>query len=91
MGFNKYIFLVVISFLGLLGVCNGLASYTGYCDTQYLDFRKPIHYVLFPHTVGYYLGRILAHPYGEDRSYTICYNIFNHTMKGPIKRVWDRD
>ena len=63
-------------FMFLLGIGNGLVSYYHYCENQYLDLRKPIHYVLFPHTVGYYFGRILGFPYGEDQTHISCNTIF---------------
>lgn len=70
--------------LFLAGIINGALSYGWSCSSQYLDLRKPIHYVLFPHTIGYYTGRALGYSYGEKRNYeTMCDNIFNHTLKGP--------
>lgn len=73
----------------VIGTLNGATSVnSGYgCNDAYLDLRKPVHYVVFPHTIGYYLGRIIAHPYGEKKHYeTQCDNIFNHTLKGPRER-----
>ncbi len=72
--------------LFLAGIGNGVLSYCWSCSSQYLDLRKPIHYVLFPHTIGYYTGRVLGYPYGEDKRYeSNCDNIFNHTLEGPRK------
>lgn len=79
----KQIVIGVSLFIFALGIGNGVFSTVGPCYSQYLNFRKPIHYVAFPHTIGFYVGRILNFPYGEDRSYTSCENIFNHTIEGP--------
>ena len=80
---KKEFILGAILFMIGIGIGNGMFSYAGSCHTAYLDFRKPIHYIVAPHTFGYYLGRVLSHSYGEDKSYSNCENIFNHTLEGP--------
>ena len=80
---NIFVPLLLAGMMFIVGIGNGIFSHVWSCDSAYLDFRKPIHYILFPHTAGFYLGRALSYPYGEDKSYSLCENIFNHTLKGP--------
>lgn len=70
-------------FISIVGICNGLASFSNSCSGQYLDLRKPINYIMFPHTAGYYLGRTLGFPHGEKASESYCSTIFNQTLRGP--------
>ena len=79
----KYL-LALLGFMFIIGILNGLTSYSHSCYSQYLDMRKPVHYVFFAHTAGYYSGRALGFPFGEDKHYeTMCDDILNHTLKGP--------
>ena len=79
---------VFIAFLSLLmfivGIGNGVFSWVWSCRSAYLDMRMPIHYILMPHTVGYYLGRAISYPIGAEHV-TSCDTIFNQTMEGPRK------
>jgi len=71
----------------MAGTMSGLCSLNSHCGDQYLDLRKPVHYIIFPHTIGYYLGRVVGFPYGDERKYkNNCHNVFNHTLEGPIRR-----
>lgn len=72
--------LTLILFAG--GIGNGLFSWSHSCSSAYLDMRKPIHYILIPHTVGYYTGRAMGYSIGKEHV-TSCSTIFNQTLHGP--------
>lgn len=75
----------LILFIIGIGIGNGIFSYTNDCDRQYLNLRKPINYIVFPHTIGFYIGRAIGHDYGESTTFkTRCDSIFNETLKGPL-------
>jgi hypothetical protein len=73
---------IIQLFFGIVGIGNGLISMGNGCSSQYLDLRKPIHYIVIGHTAGFYLGKVLGYPYGETREYKICGSIFNETLEG---------
>lgn len=78
---KRYILLTILV-LFVVGIMNGATSRSHSCFHAYLDLTKPIHYIGFPHTAGYYLGRALTKSYSEDRFISKCDNTFNPILKG---------
>lgn len=77
----KFATIILIGLVFIVGIGNGAFSRANSCYGAYLDMRMPIHYIFFPHTIGYYVGRALTHSIGSNDG-SQCSTIFNKTLRG---------
>ena len=74
--------IIVVCFIMMIGIGNGMFSWVHSCSNQYLNLRVPANYIFFPHTIGYYIGRMITFDFKIDK-FSYCHTIFNQTLEGP--------